>query len=97
MNLAVNGARDTVAEGLGSFFGWLFGRLGWLFGDLAHTAWGLGVLVVALLAWRLSLAFGPKKVCWHCGGKGHSAGWFGGRKSCKYCGGNGIRPRIGSR
>jgi hypothetical protein len=93
MNVAEGGARDAIAEGIADFVSWLFGLI---FGNLDKAPWVLIGLAGLFVIWRLSLLFGPSKVCWHCGGKGHSSGLFGGRKKCSTCGGSGLRPRVGS-
>lgn len=94
MLLASNSVRDTVAEAIAGVFGWLGDVAGWVFGNLSVAAWVAGGLAVLALLWRLSVAFGPKKVCWWCKGSGHVGGLLGGRRVCSHCDG-GLRDRVG--
>jgi nitrate reductase NapE component len=60
---------------------------------------GISVLVAVALGfvvWRLSLVFGPSKVCRRCKGGGSVGGLLGGKRKCSSCGGSGLRPRVGS-
>lgn len=99
MNVASEQGRNAVAELLGwlfgGLFGWLVDLLALIFGNLTVTGWVLGGLAALFVLWRMSLAFGPLKKCWRCGGDGHVGGLFGGRKRCTRCDG-GLRPRAGS-
>lgn len=101
MNLADGGLRDTVAEGLGAFFSWLFGFLAdaflWVFGSAGHAGMAVGGMLGAFLLWRASLAFGPTKICFRCGGDGHVGGLLGGRRDCGWCDASGRRPRVGAK
>lgn len=88
MNLASDAIRDDVAETIVSAVGALFSIIG---------VWVLVAAVVAFLLWRVSLIFGPEKVCWRCHGKGSAGGWFGGLRVCDECQGSGRRPRVGAK
>lgn len=72
----------------------LFIVLGGTFTNI--TLGTVGVLAVLFVLWRLSLVFGPTKVCWRCGGDGHVGGLLGGRRDCPSCGATGRKPRMGS-
>jgi hypothetical protein len=62
-----------------------------------HISLGVvGVLVVIVLVWQLSVRVGPYRKCWRCGGSGHVGGLFGGRRKCPRCKTTGLLPRIGS-
>lgn len=92
INVASNQARDAVAEWLGT----VFGGIGNAFAFLGEHAPIVLAAVGGLFAlWRLSVRFGPKRLC-SCGGKGHVAGFFGGRRPHKRCNGSGLLDRIGS-
>lgn len=56
----------------------------------------IGVILLMLLLWQLSLRIGPYKKCWRCAGKGYLGGWLGGRRKCPRCKTSGLLPRIGS-
>jgi hypothetical protein len=90
VNVASEAGRDAVAEFLGNI-------LVFLFGDASRFGAIVIVLVGVYLLWRVSLMFGPMKLCWRCKGKGHVGGWFGGRAKCSRCQGEGVRPRAGGR
>lgn len=87
MNVASNGARDTVAELLGDTISWLVGP------PLLVV---LGIVAVLFLVFKASLLFGHQKICWRCKGKGYRKALLGGVNTCSSCGGKGIRPRVGS-
>lgn len=101
MDLAGEEIRDGIAEWLGGFFGGLFGwlvdALLWVVGSAGHAGLTVGGLFAAFLLWRLSLALGPTKICWRCGGDGHVGGLLGGRRDCRWCNASGRRPRVGSK
>lgn len=100
MITASESVRDGIAETLGSFFGGLFSRLVdvflWVFGSAGHAGVAVAVILGTFLLWRASLALGPTKVCWRCGGDGHVRGLLGGRRDCDRCDATGRRPRVGS-
>lgn len=87
--------RDNLAEGIADVVGWLVPGFLRLFTDGWFALGAFGGALFLLIAWRASLALGPMKKCWRCGGEGHVGGLFGGRKTCPHCDG-GLRPRIGS-
>lgn len=93
MNVASDDIRNTVAESIGDFLG---GIVRFLFGNLMMVPAALGVVALGFLVWRLSLVFGPSKVCRHCKGSGTKGGLIGGKRKCSSCGGSGLRPRVGS-
>lgn len=85
-----------IAEKIGDFFVAVWDFMYWLFASMGPVAVLLGLAALYLL-WRVSLTFGPLKLCWRCKGKGHVGGWFGGRAKCSWCQGEGVRPRAGSK
>ena len=77
--------RDSIAEAIGSFFGWIV--------DIpAPIALGVvAVAVVLTLVWVMVSAFPMKKHRW-CNGTGHwGIGPF--RRKCGACGGSGLVER----
>lgn len=54
-------------------------------------------LILGFILWRVSIALGPTKICWRCGGAGHVRGLLGGRKDCGWCGATGRRARVGAK
>lgn len=57
----------------------------------------LVVAALVFVGWKVSLVFGPQKICWRCGGDGFTKGWFGGKRTCSRCNGDGLRYRVGAR
>lgn len=92
----MNSADGTVARHLGDALVAVWDFVYWLFAALG-PAWVVIGLVMLWVLWRVSLTFGPLKVCWRCKGDGHVGGWFGGRRQCPTCAGKGTRPRVGSK
>jgi hypothetical protein len=58
---------------------------------------GIGVLVVLVIGYRVSLWVHPLTTCRVCGGEGKVSGLFGGRRFCRRCHGRGLVPRLGTR
>lgn len=94
MLVASDDVRDSVAGALGDFLSAVFGGL---VNNIGLVPWVIGGAAAALVVWRISVALGPEKVCWRCGGDGHVGGLLGGRRDCTWCDGKGRRPRIGSK
>lgn len=98
---ASEAGRNAAAEFLGWFFGGLFGwivdALTWVLGSAGHAGLAIGGALGLFLLWRVSLALGPTKICWRCGGDGHVGGLLGGRRDCSWCSATGRRPRVGSK
>jgi hypothetical protein len=92
VNVASNQARDAVAEWLGTVFGGIGNAFEFLGAHAPVVLIGTGILFTL---WRLSVTFGPKRLC-SCGGKGHVSGLLGGRRRHKRCNGSGLLDRIGS-
>lgn len=80
---------DGIFKAIGAGFTLLFGLP--LPGIVAVIA------TLALLGWRVSIVFGPKKDCNRCGASGARRGPLGGRKVCARCDGSGLRDRIGAK
>lgn len=88
---------DKIAEGLGNFFVFVWELLRWVFSTPSSALGVVGIGAGALLLWRLSVALGPQKLCWHCDGNGYTSGLLGGHKECTHCDGKGRRSRIGAK
>jgi hypothetical protein len=87
-----------IARALGDFFVMLWDHIIVpIFVNLDKAPVVLACAAGVFVLWRLSLAFGPLKKCWRCGGSGHVGGLLGGRKKCPSCAGDGLRARIGSK
>jgi hypothetical protein len=84
-------ATQKVAEGFGDFLVWMTDHIS-TNGILVF----IGVVIVAYLLWRISIAVAPMKLCWRCSGNGHVGGFLGGRRQCTRCK-SGLRPRIGAK
>jgi hypothetical protein len=87
----------VLAEKIGDFFVWLMGLFGGLGSLVLSQPLWLLVLPGVFLLWRASLALGPNKLCWRCGGKGYVSGWLGGKHGCSSCGSKGYYPRFGAK